>query len=135
MDSQPDLQTYVLLQHLPTVSECVQTIINIAPSYSTKMQMEAVHIFASSLCELWVKSFTDVITLKYIKLNLTEHLKVYASKVSKAKGNMEQNITISLADNHKLMDILKKNPLTLVYLTKMRRISTLISSPLPENLP
>ena len=44
-------------------------------------------MFASSLHELRVKSFTDehVITLKYIKLKLTEHFKVYASKVLKAE--------------------------------------------------
>ena len=67
-------------------------------------------MFASSLHELWVKSFTDehVITLKYIKLRLTEHLKVYASEVSKAKGNKRQNVKIWLADKHKLMDLLKK---------------------------
>ena len=39
---------------------------------------------------------------------LTEHLKVYASKVSKAKGNKWQNMKIWLADNRKLMDLLKK---------------------------
>ena len=72
MDSQPDLWTYVLLQHLPTVSECVKAIISIAPSYSTKKQKEAVYMFASSFHELWVKSFTDeyVIPLKHIKLNI-----------------------------------------------------------------
>ena len=36
MDSQPDLWTYVLLQHLPTVLECVEAIINVAPSGSSK---------------------------------------------------------------------------------------------------
>ena len=76
-------------QHLSTVSECVQAIISVAISYSAKKQKESAHRFASSLCELWVRSFTDehVIALKYIKLKLTEHLKINASKVSKAKGN------------------------------------------------
>ena len=52
----------VLLQNLPTVSECVQAIISVAPSYSTKKRRK----FTSCLCELWVKSYTDkhVITLK-----------------------------------------------------------------------
>ena len=112
MDSQPDLWTYVLLQHLPTVSERFQAIISIAPSYSTKKQKEAVHMFASSLRELLVKSFTDedVITLKYIKLKLTEHLKVYVLKVSKAKGNKQQKVKIWLAGNFsKLMFLLKKS--------------------------
>ena len=79
----------MFLQHLLTVSEFIQAIISITPSYSTKKQREAVHLFASSLHELQFKSFTDehLITLKYIKLRLTEHLEVYASKVSKAKGN------------------------------------------------
>ena len=59
-----------------------------------------------------VKSFAEehVITLKYIKLKLTKHLKVYASKVSKAKGNKQQNMKIWLIDNCKLMDLLKKKP-------------------------
>ena len=39
---------------------------------------------------------------------LTEHLKVYASKMSKTKGNKWQNMKIWLADNCKLMDLLKK---------------------------
>ena len=54
--------------------------------------------------------FTDehIITLKYIKLKFTEHLKVYASKLWKAKGNKQQNMKIWLADNHELMDFLKK---------------------------
>ena len=42
----------------------------------------------------------------YIKL--TEHLEVYASKVSKAQSNKQQHIKIWLAENRKLMDILKK---------------------------
>ena len=46
MDSQTDLQTQVLLQYLSTLSECVQTIINAAPSQSTKKQKEAVHMFS-----------------------------------------------------------------------------------------
>ena len=111
MDSQPDLQSYVFLQHLLTVSEFIQAITSIAPSYSTKKQREAVHMFASSLHELRFKSFTDehLTTLKYIKLRLTEHLKVYASEVSKAKGNKWQNLKIWPAGNHKLMNLLKKN--------------------------
>lgn len=60
MDSQTNLQTQVLLQYLSTLSECVQTIINAAPSQSTKKQKEAVHMFASSLRELWIRSFTDI---------------------------------------------------------------------------
>lgn len=55
-------------------------------------------------------SFTDeqVITLKYRKLNLTEHLKICALKVQKTKINKWQNMKIWLADIHKIMDLLKK---------------------------
>ena len=71
---------YVLLQHLPTVSECVQGIIMCSNILPTKKQMEVVHMLASSLREMCVKLFADkhVITLKYKKLKVTEYLKVYA---------------------------------------------------------
>ena len=49
-----------------------------------------------------------LITLKYTKLKLTEYLKYYALNVSQAKGNKQQNMKIWLADNHTLMDLLKK---------------------------
>ena len=53
-------------------------------------------------------------TLKYIKLKLTEHLKVHALTGSKAKGNKQQNMGIWLADNCTLMDLLKEtsNPIS-----------------------
>ena len=46
MASDPDLWTYLLLEHLPTESECVQE--------------------------------KHVITLKYLKVKLTDQVKIYA---------------------------------------------------------
>ena len=49
MDSQPDLW----IPNMTTSIRMYPTI-NIAPSYSTKKQNEAVHALSRSLCELWI---------------------------------------------------------------------------------
>ena len=83
------LWTYLLLEHLPTESECVQAIVNVSPSYGSQKQKDTIHNFACSLHNMWVKSFTEkhVITLKYVKVKLTDQVKIYVTKVQKAKGN------------------------------------------------
>ena len=88
MASDPDLWTYLLLEHLPTESECVQAIVYVSPLYGSQKQKDTIYNFACSL-HMWVKSFTEnhVITLKYVKVKLTDQVKIYATKVQKTKGN------------------------------------------------
>ena len=57
MASDPDLWIYLLLEHLPTESECVQPIVTVSSSYGK--QKDTVHNFACSLHNMWVKSFTE----------------------------------------------------------------------------
>ena len=111
MASDPDLWTYLLLEHLPTESECVQAIVNVSSLYGSKKQKDTIQNFACSLHNMWVQSFTEkhVITLKYVKVKLTDQVKIYATKVQKAKGNRQLNIKEWMKQSNKLFDLLKKN--------------------------
>ena len=73
------MHSYSIYRQYPNVPRALSCVVTF---YPTKKQMEVVHMLASSLPEIGVKSFTDkhVITLKYKKLKVTEYLKVYASK-------------------------------------------------------
>ena len=83
MEPHPHLWKYLLLEQLTQVSECLQTIGNVSSSYGFVKQMEGVHNIATSLHNLWVNSFTQmhVITLKGVKVKLTEQLKIYTTKI------------------------------------------------------
>lgn len=79
----------MLFEQLPKVSDCLQAIVNVSPSYGFVKQKEAIHNFATSLHNLWAKSFTQkhVIIVKDERVKLTDQLKIYATKIQKTGGN------------------------------------------------
>ena len=111
MEDQPDLWTFLLLQRLPTISECVQAIVSVSPCYGSAKQQDTVKEFALLLHHLWAKSFTYtyLVTFKTVKKKLIKHLKIYRNKVQKARGNKRQNMIVWSRDNNKLLDLLNKN--------------------------
>ena len=60
--------------------------------YGSLKQKDTINNLACSLHNKWVKSFRKkhVITLKYVKVKLTDQVKIYVTKVQKAKENMTQ---------------------------------------------
>ena len=111
MEDQPDLWTFLLLQRLPTISECVQVIVSVLPCYGSVKQQDTVKEFALLLHHLWAKSFTYtyLVTFKTVKKKLMKHLKIYRNKVQRARGNKRQNMIVWSRDNNKLLDLLNKN--------------------------
>ena len=107
MESDPDLWTYLLLERLPTSSECVQAIVSVSPLFGSKKQKDVVHQFATILHG---KSFTDqyVVILRTVKMKLTSHLKNYSSKVQKAKGSKRKNMKNWFKESNELFDLLNK---------------------------
>ena len=55
--------SFTLLQFLPTIYECVQAIVNHAPSYGKIKQKVHIHQFALQLVDLWQKAFGRVVAL------------------------------------------------------------------------
>ena len=50
---------FVFMDTLPTVSECVQCIIKIAPSYGYHAQKNTIKRFSDQLENLWIKAFSS----------------------------------------------------------------------------
>ena len=44
---------FLMLDNLPTLAECVQTIVNYAPRYGSNIQKDHIHQFSIRLLELW----------------------------------------------------------------------------------
>ena len=111
MEDQPNLWTFLLLQHLPTISECVQANVSVSLCYGLVKQQDTVKEFTLLLHHLWTKSFTYTYldTFKTVKKKLMEHLKIYCNKVQKAGGNKHQNMIVWSRDNNKLLDLLNIN--------------------------
>ena len=70
---------------------------------------------------MWVKPFTEkhVISLKYVKVKLKDQVKIYATKVQKAKGKRQINMKEWMKQSNKLFNLLKKH-LILLPLIKMK---------------
>ena len=119
----------LLLQRLPTISECVQAIVSVSPCYGSAKQQDTVKQFALLLHHLWAKSFTYtyLVTFKTVKKKLMEHLKIYHNKVQEARGNKRQSMIVWSRDNNKFLDLLNKNadPENLI---NLKKISTLIKN-------
>ena len=129
MEDQPDLWTFLLLQRLPTISECVQAIVSVSPCYGLVKQQNAVKEFALLLHHIWAKSFTCtyLVTFKTVKKKLMENLKIYRNKVQKGRGNKRQNMIVWSRYSNKLLDLLNKM-LIQKNLINLKKISGLIKN-------
>ena len=75
MEDQPNLWTFLLLQHLPTISECVHAFVSVSLCYGLVKQQDTVKEFTLLLHHLWTKSFTYtyLVTFKTVKKKLMEN--------------------------------------------------------------
>ena len=62
---------FILLEYLPTVHECVLSIVHHSPSYGSIKQKDHIHQFSLRLITLWQKAFgrdVKLITIKVINV-------------------------------------------------------------------
>ena len=76
---------FVFMDTLPTVSECVQCIIKIAPSYGYHAQKNTIKRFSDQLENLWIKAFSNehVKSNAAINKQLDKHMLTYRNEVQK----------------------------------------------------
>ena len=100
---------------LPTVSECVMSILSYAPTYGVQKQKETIRAFSHQLEELWQKAFSgeNIVTRKTIVKKLDKHMQTFRNKVQKnrlAKANKISKRHIIKnwkSENSVLFDLLK----------------------------
>ena len=100
---------FVFMDTLPTVSECVQCIIKVAPSYGYHAQKNTIKRFADQLEILWIKAFSSehVKSHSAIYKQLDKHMLNYRNEVQKKKGNQRQNFKQWKLKNSYLFDLIK----------------------------
>lgn len=107
--AQHDL-VFMFMDTLPTVSECVSSIISHAPTYGSHSQKNTVYQFSLAIEDLWCKAFGReyIITLKTIRHRLDNYLKDYRTQVQKKKGHLNKRPIIKKwkTNNDGLFDLL-----------------------------
>ena len=100
---------FVFMDTLPTVSECVQCIIKIAPSYGYHAQKNTIKRFSDQLENLWIKAFSSehIKSHTAIYKQLDKHMLTYRNEVQKKKGNQRQNFKQWKLKHSYLFDLIK----------------------------
>ena len=91
----PDAYQWINMPNdrLPTITECVLSIVAVSPTNGTPKQSQSIGEMSAWLHTLWAKSFDDdkIQTRQAIRKKLTQYLKSYSSMVQKKKGSKRLN--------------------------------------------